>query len=171
LTAWRLKRSKIAIGNERLLLNRTWGSSVGVKALEFVSLLLERRSPRDYLRLSSMPRTANLRPGYRKARADKRLAAWVVNVPSELSSTGHRQELFFPTKGEAQAECEKLKARKDNFGISLSAMTPGRIAEASEAYKLLDPLNVSLLEACATMLPDISNETIACPLSICSIFF
>jgi hypothetical protein len=134
-------------------------------------IALERRSPRDYLRLSSMPRTANLRPGYRKARADKRLAAWVVNVPSELSSTGHRQELFFPTKGEAQAECEKLKTRKDNFGISLSAMTPGRIAEASEAYKLLDPLNVSLLEACATMLPDISNETIACPLSICSIFF
>ncbi len=63
-----------------------------------------------------------------------------------MSPTGKRQELFFATKGEAQAECEKLKARKDNFGISLRAMSPARIAEASEAFRLLEPFDMSLLD-------------------------
>jgi len=59
-------------------------------------------------------------------------------VPEELSETGKRRQLFFETKSQAEGECERLKARKDNFGNSLSAITPARIAEASEAYKLLD---------------------------------
>jgi integrase len=41
--------------------------------------------------------------------------------------------------------CEQLKARKDNFGISLTTLTPTRIAEAAEAYNLLEGKNVSLL--------------------------
>jgi integrase len=55
-----------------------------------------------------------------------------------LSETGKRRQLFFETKNEALGECERLKARKDNFGSSLSSMTAVRIAEASEAYKFLD---------------------------------
>jgi hypothetical protein len=85
-----------------------------------------------------MPRTSNLKPTSRPERAAKGLAAWVVNVPGELSPTGKRQQLFFSTKAEAQTECEKLKARKDNFGVSLTVMTAARIAEAAESYKLLD---------------------------------
>jgi integrase/recombinase XerD len=94
-----------------------------------------------------MPRTAILRPKLREARGAKGLAAWVVNVPPDLSPTGKRQELFFPTKSAASGECEKLKARKDNFGISLSTMTSARIAAAAEAYNLLDPHNIDLLDA------------------------
>jgi integrase len=94
-----------------------------------------------------MPRTSNLKPASRPERAAKGLAAWVVNVPRELSPTRKRQQLFFSTKAEAQTECDKIKARKDNFGFSLNAMTPARIAEASEAYKLLDPLNIALMDA------------------------
>jgi integrase len=94
-----------------------------------------------------MPRTSNLKPAFRPERHARGLAAWVANVPGELSPTGKRQQLFFSTKTEAQTELEKLKARKDNFGFSLNAMTPARIAEASEAYKLLDPLNIALLDA------------------------
>ncbi len=75
------------------------------------------------------------------------MASWVVNVPAELSDTGKRRQLFFATKNDALTECEKLKARRDNFGVSLNAMTPARIAEAAEAHKLLDPLNVNLLDA------------------------
>jgi integrase len=94
-----------------------------------------------------MPRTSTLKPTKRQTRDQAGLSPWVVNVPPHLAPTGKRQELFFPTKGEASAECEKLKARKDNFGISLSTMTAARIAEAAEAYKLLDPLNIGLLHA------------------------
>ena len=43
--------------------------------------------------------------------------------------------------------CEQLKARKDNFGISLTALTPAKIAEAAEAYNLLEGRNISLLTA------------------------
>ena len=42
-------------------------------------------------------------------------------------------------------ECEKLKTRKDNFGITLAAMSTKRIADAAEAYKILDPLGIGLL--------------------------
>jgi integrase len=74
----------------------------------------------------------------RETRGAKGRAAWVVNVPPNLSPTGRRQELFFASRTEAKTECEKLKARKDNFGVSLTAMTAARVAEAAECYKLLD---------------------------------
>src|SRR5271165_5226222 len=89
-----------------------------------------------------MSRSAKLKAVYLPSHG-----SWAVNVPANLSDTGKRRQLFFDTKGEATTECEKLKARKDNFGISLNTMTPARIAQASEAFKLLDPLNVSLLDA------------------------
>jgi integrase len=85
-----------------------------------------------------MPRKATLKPSEVKSRKARALAAWCVNVPDELSDTGKRRQLFYQTKKEAEGECERLKARRDNFGNSLSAMTPSRIAEASEAYKLLE---------------------------------
>jgi integrase len=85
-----------------------------------------------------MPRAATLKPSEVKSRKARGLAAWCLNVPLELSETGKRRQLFFETKIEALGECERLKARRDNFGNSLSAITPARIAEASEAHKLLD---------------------------------
>jgi integrase len=73
-------------------------------------------------------------------------ALWCVNVPPELSSTGKRREMFFTSKTEAQVECDKLKARKDNFGLSLTALTPAKIAVAAECYKLLDPYDLNILD-------------------------
>jgi integrase len=86
-----------------------------------------------------MPRSAILKPAFRPKRDVKGLAAWVVNIPSELSPTGRRQELFFSTKNAAAVECEKLKARKDNFGISLKSLTAHEIHEATKCYELLKP--------------------------------
>jgi integrase len=106
-----------------------------------------------------MPRTAILKPAFRKARAREGLAAWAVNVPPELSPTGRRQELFFSTKGEASGQCERLKARKDNFGLSLAVMTSARIAAAAEAYKLLDPLKIDLLDAVRSHIQVVSERT------------
>jgi integrase len=94
-----------------------------------------------------MPRTAKLKPAFRPEREAKGLAPWCVNVPAELAETGNRQQLFFDTKADAAAECEKLKARRDNFGTSLTEMTPARITEAGECYKILAPLGVDLLSA------------------------
>jgi integrase len=89
-----------------------------------------------------MARQARLKAVYLKSRG-----SWAVNVPASLSDTGKRRQLFFPTKSDANVACEKLRTRKDNFGISLTAITPARIAEAGEALKLLEPIGVSLLDA------------------------
>ena len=89
-------------------------------------------------------RTASLKP-YKSDTSPNR--PWCVDVPPNLSDTGKRQRKFFETEREAKAECETLKARRENFGVSLGTMTPARIAEAAEAYKLLDPLSVDLLTA------------------------
>jgi integrase len=89
-------------------------------------------------------RSSSLKP--RKSDLSPNLP-WLVEIPPHLSETGKRKRKFFKTEKEAKAECEALKARKDNFGISLSTMSAARIAEAAEAYKLLDPFNVSLLDA------------------------
>jgi integrase len=94
-----------------------------------------------------MSRSSSLKPAYRQERADKGLASWCVNIPAALSSTGKRQQLFFASQAEAKIQCNLLKVRRSNFGDSMGAMTPVRIAEASESYKLLEPFGIGLLEA------------------------
>ena len=94
-----------------------------------------------------MPRPSSLEPHKIKSREKAGKAPWCLNVPAELSPTGKRQQLFFELKKDADAEAETLEARRDNFGVSLTAMTPARIAEAAEALKLLAPFGTSLLDA------------------------
>jgi len=89
-----------------------------------------------------MSRQAKLKPSYLQSRQ-----SWGVNIPKELSDTGARRQMFFDTKAEASALCEQLKARKDDFGLSLLDMSPAKITEASEAYRLLQPYNIGLLDA------------------------
>jgi integrase len=90
-----------------------------------------------------MARHASFEP----VKVEGREKPWKVEVIAELSETGKRQRLFFDTKQKALGEIERLKARKDNFGRSLAMMSAARIAEAGEAYKLLEPHGVGLLDA------------------------
>jgi integrase len=89
-----------------------------------------------------MAKRSSLEPRFLKSRD-----SWVLNVPAELADTGKRRQLFYATKKAASAEAEKLRARADNFGISLTALTPVRIAQAAEAFKISDSLGVDLLDA------------------------
>jgi integrase len=97
-----------------------------------------------------MAKSASLTPKLLKSRERSGRAPWCLNIPAHLSSTGQKQRLFFATRKAAALECEKLKARKDNFGISLTELTPARIAEAAEAFNLLDDSGLSLMEAVRT---------------------
>jgi len=95
-----------------------------------------------------MARTSTLKPREVRSRKKQGLHPWCLNIPPELSETGKRQRLFFALKKDADAEAERLKVRKDNHGAELTAMLPAaRVAEAAEAYKLLEPFGVSLLDA------------------------
>jgi integrase len=93
--------------------------------------------------MKNMARTASLEP-YETNREGRK---WCVDIPPHLSATGKRQRNFFETKRKAKAECKRLEARKDNFGISLKALTPSKIAEAAEAFRLLSAHSVGLLDA------------------------
>ena len=107
-----------------------------------------------------MARSATLKPTEIKSRKAQGLHAWCLNIPLELSPSGKRQRLFFATKAEATFACEKLKARRDNYGTSLTAaMTPARMSEAIEAYNLLDPIGISLLFAVRSYLDGQKKRT------------
>ena len=80
-----------------------------------------------------MGRSATLKP----FKVAGRIKPWCVSIPPYLSSTAKRQRLYFATRDDALRECDRLRVRKDNFGISLTSMTASRIAEAAEVYNLL----------------------------------
>jgi hypothetical protein len=84
-----------------------------------------------------------------KPRWDEGAQAYRLNIPANLSHTGKRRQQYFQTKSEANTEAEKLKARKDNFGVlTASMLSPDQISEASEAFKTIAGLGVSLLTVC-----------------------
>lgn len=92
------------------------------------------------------------RPSSIKARYLASREKWVLNVPAELSDTGKRRQLFYDTEKSAKADIETFKTRRDNFGTSLNDLTPSRIAEAAEAWKLLEPHRFTLLYAVRSFL-------------------
>ena len=94
-----------------------------------------------------------------------------MNVPPHLSPTSKRQQLFFASKAEASTVCEQLKARKDNFGSSLTALTSARIAEAAEAYNLLEGRNISLLTAVRAHLGIEDQRSVSIPFrELCTLY-
>lgn len=94
-----------------------------------------------------MPRQSSLVPKRNPSREKRGWSAWAVNIPKELSTNGKRQQAYFATKGLAQAECERIKKKKDDFGLSLSGLSPARLTQAVKAFELLDPYKVELLDA------------------------
>ena len=94
-----------------------------------------------------MPGYASLEPRKLESRADSGLRPWVVNIPAELSSKGKRERKFFKTQKLAKAEADKVSARRDNFGNSLSRLQASQIVKAAKAYELLEPYKVDLLDA------------------------
>ena len=92
-----------------------------------------------------MPRQSSLEPRYSQSRAKSGRKAWFILIPPHLSETGKEQRLSYETKKAAMLDAQRLQRRSDNFGLSLNALTPVRIALASEAFNLVDPLGLDLL--------------------------
>jgi integrase len=113
-----------------------------------------------------MPKPSSLQPSRLPSRTDGR--EWCLNVPSHLSPTGKRQRLFFRTKLDAELEAELLKTRKVNFGHSLSAMSPERIAEASACFIHLErnAPGVTLTAAVAGFLEQHRARTASVPMAV-----
>jgi integrase len=97
-----------------------------------------------------MAQNASLSPTFNKSREAQGKAPWCLSVPPHLSPTGNRQRLFFSTKKAAALSALQLKSRQDNFGISLTELTPARIAEAAEAFNVLEGSGLGLMDAVRT---------------------
>lgn len=81
----------------------------------------------------SMPRRFQLRPHF-----DRQTKKWLLNIPKVVSKTGKRQRLFYDTQDEATLASRRLKRRYVQFGVSLTHLTPSRLAESGAVYQLLD---------------------------------
>jgi integrase len=110
-----------------------------------------------------VPRTSKLEPTRVASRQKRGLAAWCVNVPEELSETGTRRQLFFTTQKAADAECDRLKAKRDNFGTSLANLSQDQLRQATKAFELLDPYRVELLEAVQSFVEDHKRRIVSVP--------
>jgi integrase len=106
-----------------------------------------------------MPRQSSLVPKRNPSREKRGWSAWAVNIPKELSTNGKRQQAYFATRGLAQAECERIKKKKDDFGLSLSGLSPARLTQAVKAFELLDPYNVELLDAVSSYIEGHKRRT------------
>src|SRR5207253_2389810 len=85
-----------------------------------------------------MPKEARLKPAFRKSRAEKGQSPWMLSIPPDLSDNGKRIQKFFPTKREAETAAEVIRTRRDNFGNSLASMSPEKIAQAAEAFGIIE---------------------------------
>jgi integrase len=81
---------------------------------------------------------ASLKPYRVSQRAAEGLAAWRVNVPALLAETGKRQQHYHQTEREAVAECERLKARRDNLQANLPDASASELLESAECRELLE---------------------------------
>ena len=88
---------------------------------------------------------------------------WTVNVPEELSDTGARQQKFYATQKGAKAECDRLKAKRDNFGTSLTNLSQDQLRQATKAFELLKPHDVDLLDAVRSFIADHERRTASVP--------
>ena len=84
-----------------------------------------------------MAREAAFKPVKVPARLKAGLACWRVNVPAYLSETGSRQQLYRATQQEALAECEALRARRDNQRVNLPGLSAQQLLESDECRQLL----------------------------------
>jgi hypothetical protein len=92
-----------------------------------------------------MPNESSLEPCYSESRAQSGRRAWYLLIPPHLSDTGKEQRPYYGTKKAAMLDAQKFQRRSENFGRSLNALTPTRIALANEAFNLIDPLGLDLL--------------------------
>jgi hypothetical protein len=79
---------------------------------------------------------------------------WRLNVPPSVSPNGRRQQLFFKTRWEAEAEADRLKGLRLTFGEAITKIDPHDLAEAVKALELLRPHGIGLLECATSFLAD-----------------
>lgn len=87
-----------------------------------------------------MPRTP-------KFKVTETSRGWMVNTPATLTASGKRERSYFATRDKAKSHAAKLRAEFVEHGSKASAITPRLAEAATAAERMLEPFNVSLLDA------------------------
>ncbi|MDP3850372.1 MAG: hypothetical protein Q8Q59_07710 [Luteolibacter sp.] len=74
-------------------------------------------------------------------------SGWRINIPSKISETGKRQQLFYRTQKLALAAADDLKKKLEIFGVQTRAIGPTLAEQATAAAALLRPYGIDLMEA------------------------
>lgn len=98
-----------------------------------------------------MPKLTNIIVKNDAKREAKGYASWRVNIPADFSETGKRRNIYFHTRDEAIGYANRLKSRRRAFGSAVANVTATMAAEWEECIKMLQPLNIGLLEVVKSM--------------------
>ena len=72
---------------------------------------------------------------------------WRINIPAKFSDTGKRRQFHYPTREKALTAAARLKKEHEIFGTQVTGASPSLVEAAVAAAKLLEPLDVGLLDA------------------------
>jgi integrase len=89
---------------------------------------------------------------------------WQINIPGKYSVSGKRERHYHRTLALALAAAAQLKADRELFGNNCRTITPSLAEQATAAHALLEPWNVSLLEAARIVADMKKSESASCPM-------
>jgi integrase len=91
-------------------------------------------------------------------------SGWQINIPAKYSVSGKRERHHHRTQALALAAAAQLKSDRELFGNNCRTITPSLAEQATAAHALLEPWNVSLLEAARIVAAMKKSESASCPL-------
>src|ERR1019366_8849952 len=71
---------------------------------------------------------------------------WMVSIPPSMSADGRRERKFHAKESDAERFAKTLRSQYAQ-GLRGSVVDPGLGRQAAEAYRLLEPHGISLLDA------------------------
>lgn len=90
---------------------------------------------------------------------------WCVNVPPKFTASGKRERQYFKSRALAEAAAKALKERKAAFGEEATIISPTLAAQATEAQRILEPMDVSLVQAARFYADHIERLQASAPLA------
>ena len=90
---------------------------------------------------------------------------WFVEVPASVSDNGKRQRHFHKTRDAADAAAKVLREKHREHGAGAVIIKPSLAEAALAAMEMLEPYNISLLEAVAAHVATLKARAASLPMA------
>jgi len=91
---------------------------------------------------------------------------WCINVPPKFTASGKRERQYFKSRALAETAAKALKERKAAFGAEATIISPTLAAQATEAQRILAPLEASLVDAARFYAAHVERSRSSVPLAL-----